>query len=111
MTDVQSVQVDEVNSLTANGALLLDVRETEEFESGHAPQAVHVALSDVPDHLGDFDSNQLIVCVCRSGGRSGRAAKFLAEQGYLVANCEGGRLAWAEAGLDMVAHAGEPFVQ
>ena len=111
MADVRSVQVDEVEGLRAGGALLLDVRESDEFDGGHAPHAVHVALSEVPDHLDDFDPNQLIVCICRSGGRSGRAAKFLAEQGYLTANCEGGMLAWAEAGLDMVAHAGEPFVR
>jgi len=69
-----------------------------------------VALSDLPDHVGDFDPARPIICVCRSGARSARAATFLLEQGLPASNLEGGMMAWDAAGAPMVADAGEPVV-
>ena len=97
MTDITNVTYDDARVLLRDGALLLDVREDNEWTAGHAPDARHVALAEVPDHLDDLPLGVTIVCVCRSGARSSRAARFLAEQGRSVVNLEGGMLAWADA--------------
>ncbi len=110
MVDTRNVNVAEALQLVQDGALLLDVREDNEWESGRAAAALHVALNDVPDHLEELPSDRLIVCVCRSGARSGRAAKFLVEQGRDAVNLEGGMLAWSAEGEPIVGDVGEPTI-
>jgi rhodanese-related sulfurtransferase len=100
MIDVTQLNVDEAAS--ASGAFLLDVREDDEWDAGHAPTANHIPLSDVPDHLADLPQDRQILCVCRSGGRSNRAAAYLADRGFATANVAGGMQAWAAAGLELV---------
>ena len=110
MVEARNVNVAEALELLAGGALLLDVREDNEWESGRAAKATHVALNDVPDHLEEFSKDRLIVCVCRSGARSGRATKFLVEQGYDAVNLEGGMLAWSTEGHPIVGDIDEPTI-
>jgi rhodanese-related sulfurtransferase len=98
VTELRNINVAEAMEFLNEGALLLDVREDNEFEAGHAPDALHIALNDVPDHLDELAKNRLIVCVCRSGARSARAAKFLLDSGRDAVNLEGGMLAWASEG-------------
>jgi rhodanese-related sulfurtransferase len=104
------VNADEAAVLLAEGALALDVRELDEFDAGHAPQALHIPLSSVPDHLSELARDQVIVCVCRSGGRSARAAAFLVQQGFDARNLTGGMLAWQASGEELVATEGSPVV-
>ena len=110
MTELQNVDVGGALALIDDGALLLDVRQDHEWEAGHAPTARHIALSDLPDHLDALAKDRPVVCVCRVGGRSARATRFLVEQGYHALNLEGGMLAWSSDGGDLVADAGEPTV-
>jgi rhodanese-related sulfurtransferase len=104
MSEVPQIPVSEI----PDDAVLLDVREPDEWQAGHAPGAVHVPLADVPSRLGDLPevAGQLPV-VCRSGGRSGRAVEWLAQQGFEVANVDGGMRAWDGAGKAMTAENGE----
>ena len=110
MVEVRTVNAAEAVELAASGALLLDVREDREWQAGRAPGAVHVALAELGDHVEDFTSGQLIICVCRSGGRSKRATLFLLEQGLEAVNLEGGMLAWASEGRDLAGDLGDPLV-
>ncbi len=110
MTPVENVDVTRALELVDDGALLLDVREGDEWRAGRAPQATHLPLSSVPDALDDLARERLIVCVCRSGGRSARAAQFLSEQGFDVVNLDGGMTAWHASGAIMVADDGVPIV-
>ncbi|MFZ1063196.1 MAG: rhodanese-like domain-containing protein [Acidimicrobiales bacterium] len=110
MNEVMNVDVAQARDVVAQGALLLDVREDSEFEVGHAPQAHHVPLGDVPDHLDDLPRDRQIVCVCRSGGRSKRAATFLMENGFDVVNLEGGMTAWAQTGAPLESELGEATI-
>jgi rhodanese-related sulfurtransferase len=110
MVETRNVNVAEALQLVRDGAWLLDVREDNEWESGRAEQARHVALNDVPDHLEEFPPDRLIVCVCRSGARSARAAKFLVERGRDAVNLEGGMLAWSAEGEPIVGDVGEPTI-
>ena len=110
MTEARKVNVAEALVLIEEGALLLDVREDNEWESGRAPMATHVALNEVPDHLDEFSPDRPIVCVCRSGARSGRAARFLVERGRDAVNLEGGMLAWNADGEPIVGDVDEPTI-
>jgi rhodanese-related sulfurtransferase len=90
------------------GAFLLDVRRDDEWAAGHAPDAVHIPLAELPDRLAEVPKDQPVCAVCHSGGRSARATAFLAQQGYTVTNYEGGMLAWRDAGGPLVAETGAP---
>jgi len=110
MSSFDNVDVATAQALLATGALLLDVREDDEFAAGHAADARHVALATVPDEIDTLPRDVTIVCVCRLGGRSARAATFLAEQGFTVVNLEGGMVAWAEAAAPLTSDNGEPTI-
>jgi rhodanese-related sulfurtransferase len=73
---------------------IIDVREDDEWESGHIAEARHIRLSEIPQRLEELDRNREIVMVCRSGGRSGRACEYLSQAGYHVTNMQGGMLDW-----------------
>lgn len=87
----------------AGGAVrLVDVREPDELvgELGHIAGAELVPLSTVEAAATAWDKEQEIVFVCRSGGRSGRAAEALTARGFRRAmNMVGGMIAWNEAKL------------
>ncbi|MEU0164104.1 rhodanese-like domain-containing protein [Streptomyces iakyrus] len=82
-------------------AVLVDVRETDEYRAGHVPGSVHVPLSrlaagaDVP---GRQDGHSLML-ICRSGHRSKQAAGLLGECGVAAVDVVGGMRAWAADGL------------
>ena len=83
-----------------SGAMLLDVREDDEWMAGHAPGAVHVCLGDLDPHT--LDTAGPVVAVCRSGGRSGMAATKLAGAGIVVYNMVGGMTAWEAIGQPVI---------
>ena len=83
--------------------MLLDVREDEEWNAGHAPEAVHLAMGQVSERAGELPTDRTVVCICRVGGRSGAVAAALAGAGYDVRNVAGGMLAWELGGLAVVA--------
>ncbi len=90
--------------IDAGTASLIDVRENDEWAAGHAPKAVHVPLGDL-DPAAHTDMGPLVV-VCRSGGRSSKAAAKLATAGLAVHNLSGGMTAWEQAGLPVVGDDG-----
>lgn len=93
--------------LHERGAVLLDVREPDEWVAGHAPGAMHVPLAGVRDASARF-ADQEVLIVCRSGGRSAKAAETLAQAGVKVRNVAGGMTSWAAAGLPVVRDDGAP---
>jgi rhodanese-related sulfurtransferase len=103
-----SIPPDEAVRRVAEGALLLDVREPDEWAAGHAPEARHVPLGALAARAGELDPETPVVCVCRVGGRSERAAVVLRQRGFDAVNLGGGMQAWAAAGLPVVGDAGEP---
>lgn len=92
-------------------AVLLDVREDDEWRAGHAPGALHIPLGQVPSRLGEVPDGEVHV-ICRSGGRSAQAVAWLVRNGYDVDNVAGGMHAWVEAGRPVVSEDGtEPTVR
>jgi len=68
----------------ANGALVIDVRSPEEFQSGNVPNAINIPLGELKEKLPDRvkDKNQVLLLHCLSGGRSGIAQQQLKAMGY-----------------------------
>lgn len=93
----------EGQKLVQQGALLVDVREPNEYAEVHAEGALALPLSELETRYGELPTNRPLVMICRSGARSARAGEFLLQHGYDdVTNLTGGTLAWAEAGLPVV---------
>lgn len=92
----------------AAGAVLLDVREDDEWQLGHAPGAVHIPLSDVPARYGELDPDADLYVICRQGGRSLEAVKYLVNLGYEAVNVVGGMVAWQQRGRPLTAEGDEP---
>jgi rhodanese-related sulfurtransferase len=78
-------------------AVLLDVREDDEWADGHAVDAVSVPMSRIS--IDDVPAGRPVYCICRSGNRSARVAEALIAAGVEAYNVSGGMVAWAEAGL------------
>ena len=84
-------------------AVLLDVRESDEWAAGHAPGAVHLPMSELAGRIDELPDHDPLYDVCRVGGRSARVVAYLAAQGYPAVNVEGGMMAWAGQGREIVA--------
>lgn len=111
MTEIREVDAVTGARLVDAGAVLLDVRERFEWEAGHAPNAVWIPLSELPERVGEVPTDADVIVVCRAGGRSLRAAGFLVGNGIGATNLSGGMQAWHSAGLPMQAADGvEPTV-
>ncbi len=100
LEEVTPIEADE---LLRNGCYLLDVREVDEWQAGHAPVAHHIALGELEHRYHEIPTEAVVVCVCRGGGRSARAAEALAGVGYKTVHLAGGMRAWAAAELAMVS--------
>jgi rhodanese-related sulfurtransferase len=101
-TDTGSVAAIDVAGLLQDGALLVDVREDDEWLDGHAPEAILLPMSQLSERAGELPKDRLIVCVCHIGGRSARVAEALNGAGWNAVNLIGGMEAWQRAGLPIV---------
>lgn len=87
---------------------LLDVREDDEWQAGHAPGAVHIPLGELPSRLDELPESDALYVVCRSGGRSARATAFLNANGWDAVNVDGGMRSWHAEGRDLVCELSGP---
>ena len=105
---------DAADQVASGGAVLLDVREAEEWQHGHidgsvpAPRGLVEFFADPtsPRHKKALDpTGQRVIVVCASGARAALAALTLKNMGYAhVAVLDGGFKAWMEAGLPTSEH-------
>jgi rhodanese-related sulfurtransferase len=105
---VPEMSADEAAEEVVDGALLLDVRELEEWTAGHAPDAQLMPMGSVPQHLDELPRDREIVVICRTGNRSERVTQYLVAQGFDAYNVFGGMSAWAASGHEVVTDAGAP---
>lgn len=105
---VPEVEATEASRRIADGALLLDVRNADEWEAGHAEGAVWIPLGELEARHGELPTDRPIMAICRSGVRSAKAAEALNAAGHDATNVAGGSQAWAAAGLPFVADDGRP---
>lgn len=85
--------------LAAGEAVLVDVREPDEWAAGHAPGSLHRPLGELDP--AEF-AGRTVITTCRGGGRGGRAAEQLAGAGVDATNLAGGLRAWTEHGGPLV---------
>jgi|1186.fasta_scaffold10323_3 rhodanese-related sulfurtransferase len=107
---VRDVSAEEGHDLVEAGAVLLDVREADEWEAGHAPEATWIPLGEMQHRVGELPRDGRIVAICRSGSRSRVVAGALLQAGYDAVNLDGGMRAWATEDYDVVASDGLPGV-
>ena len=100
MSDTPEISVEEAQKRLEAGALLLDVREQNEYDEERIAGSRLLPLSELMARYEDeVPQGREIVAQCRSGKRSAQATEFLRSQGYDVTNMMGGILAWQGAGL------------
>lgn len=78
--------------------VLVDVRTKRERREGHPAGSLHISLESLEQRSRSLEGRK-VLAICRSGNRSGTAAKFLNSQGIEAKNVKGGMLAWNRAGL------------
>ncbi|WP_186627513.1 rhodanese-like domain-containing protein [Rhodococcus sp. BP22] len=101
-SDLSSVPAAELPVETTGSVVLLDVRENDEWQHGHAPGALHIPMSQVPSRLGEIDQDADLYVICKVGGRSMQVVQYLAQIGYEATNVDGGMDAWHAAGRPVV---------
>jgi rhodanese-related sulfurtransferase len=87
---------------SSSDAVIVDVREKDEFDESHIPDAVHLSRGMLELEIEEKvpDRNTTIICHCGGGGRSALAAETLQKMGYKnVSSMAGGLKAWKAAGL------------
>ena len=96
---VSTLSATELNEKLKNGKrpLVLDVRQPEEYRSGHIAGAKLIPLGQLSRRIKELPQSREIVCVCASGNRSGSATRMLANAGLNAFNVKGGMLAWRQA--------------
>ncbi|MFA5861625.1 MAG: rhodanese-like domain-containing protein [Candidatus Thermoplasmatota archaeon] len=83
-------------------ALIVDVREPDEWADARIPGALHIPLGQIEARVGEIPRDRPVILQCRSGNRSAGATRALLELGFTnVHNLEGGIGDWAADGLPM----------
>ncbi|MCC6766533.1 MAG: FAD-dependent oxidoreductase [Deltaproteobacteria bacterium] len=77
-------------ALDRTGAVLLDVRDADEYAAGHVPGAVHIPLSELRRRYGELPAGRPVAVYCGVGQRAYYATRFLLQRGYEAANLSGG---------------------
>src|SRR5713101_1589614 len=83
-------------------AVIVDVREKDEWEEEHIPDAIHLSRGTIELEVEEKvpDLNTTVICHCGGGGRSALAAASLQKMGYKnVRSMAGGFKAWKTVGL------------
>lgn len=103
----KTLDVAQALELLDAGAVLVDVREREEFRAGHARQARHISPRTLLEEVPAYANGRPVITVCRSGARSGHAADLLFARGIEVYSLKGGMIAWQHAGQPIVSNGGK----
>jgi rhodanese-related sulfurtransferase len=103
---IRQAEMSDVPTTFDESVVLLDVRENDEWQRGHAAGARHIPMGEVPARIGEIDPGAQLFVVCHLGGRSARVAQYLMQNGYAPINVSGGMQAWADAGRRVVTDGG-----
>lgn len=95
MTEFKRIPPQEAHALREQGAVLVDVRDPQTFESGHIPDSFHLDNHSLVDFIAKADLDKPLVVVCYHGNSSQSAAAYLAGQGFSeVYSMDGGFELW-----------------
>ncbi|EOH99047.1 hypothetical protein UAY_02316 [Enterococcus moraviensis ATCC BAA-383] len=91
----KSMMIDEFEQLEKRNELaIVDVREVDEYVSGHIKGAKNMPLSMLQETATSLEKTKPYYIICHSGGRSQMASEYFASLGYDVTNVMGGMSAW-----------------
>ncbi|MGM0219922.1 rhodanese-like domain-containing protein [Enterococcus sp. AZ126] len=91
----KAMMIDEFEQLEKrNDLAIIDVREDDEYVSGHIKGAKSMPLSTLQETAESLDKAQSYYIICQAGGRSQMASEYFASLGYDVTNVMGGMSAW-----------------
>lgn len=103
MPPIKTIDITEASEMVSSGAMLIDVREQQEWDQARIPGAEFKPLSQANSWYEALPDAQEIVFYCRSGNRSGQIVRALTDQIGMtnVYNMAGGILAWADKELPL----------
>jgi rhodanese-related sulfurtransferase len=107
---VDDVSAEDGHQMVEDGAFMLDVREADEWDAGHAPEAVWIPMGELQARVDELPRDRRIVAICRSGSRSHTVAAALLGAGFDAVNLDGGMRAWAAEDYEVGASDGLPGV-
>lgn len=93
---------DATQLINREDAVVLDIREDNEYHAGHIVNSLHIPLSYLNDRITELERHKSkpIIVGCRSGSRSSKACSLLKKQGFEhIYNLKGGIMAWQHANL------------
>lgn len=105
--DVPQVDPDDARRRRDGGALLLDVRNPDEWHAGHPDGATWIPMGEIAARQDELPTDREIVVICKTGARSALVAQALVAAGYDAANVAGGAEAWQAAALPIVTDDGQ----
>ena len=88
--------------MNAGNALVLDVRDTSEFNGGRIPKSKNIPLAEISKRLDEISKfkDKPVIITCRTNNRAGSAARLLKQQGFAdIYQLAGGFGAWQQASL------------
>jgi rhodanese-related sulfurtransferase len=109
-SQVPSVTVPDLPAQLPADTVLLDAREQDEWDAGHAPNAQHIPMGELTGRLDELPADSEVLVICRSGGRSARVTAYLNANGWDARNVDGGMQSWQATGRDLACAEGEPRV-
>ncbi|WP_053582964.1 rhodanese-like domain-containing protein [Lysinibacillus contaminans] len=91
----ETIDITTIEDKVADGWKIVDVREVEEFENGHIPNAINVPLSSISQgEHSVLEQDQKYIVICQSGNRSQKASEQLHKAGFQVLNVKQGMGSW-----------------
>ena len=98
MTSVSAAELNE-KLKQPKRPLVLDVRQPDEFRTGHITSAKLIPLGELSRRIGELPKDKEIACICATGNRSRSATKILLRAGYNAINVKGGMMSWSGNGF------------
>jgi rhodanese-related sulfurtransferase len=96
-------------AVATGGGTTVDLRDQDEFGSGHIAGAINIPADELDDRLDELPQDEPVIVVCDDGKRSAEAAERLRERGYEAASVEGGMHAWSGDSLPLQPAEDEEF--
>jgi thioredoxin 1 len=97
-SDSLEVDLDTFAGAVGAGAVVVDVRNPDEYESGHVSGAVLIPLGELGERQDEIPDGDPIYVICAMGGRSLQATKAMVAAGYNAVSVSGGTKGWIELG-------------
>lgn len=99
---MREIDIDETARALENGAVVVDVREPQEYAAGHVPGARNIPMGRLTARAHELDLGSPVHLICASGNRSSAMVDLLAAQGFDAVNVAGGTAGWITSGRPVV---------